>query len=271
MHFPFKECLVPAEAFSLRQFRNLLPYPHAITLGLIDLRKFEQKLLALDAEKVVMDYLSPGEGKYLKKITSAKRRKEWLAGRFAARYYAVRAIRNQKDLNWFDLAIIADKNGRPFVAADTNNGKLPDISISHSGDFAAVMAVARGLCGIDLQKVSRRVIKVQERFCIPDEERILKHFFASSHDRALLLTTLWAAKEALRKVANSRTIPGFLELELTWVQEGYCGRDSSLANCLFTVKSGKGKLAADRKQESVVLGIIEDYALALTTRNDTAT
>ena len=77
------------------------------------------------------------------------------------------------------------------------------------------MATGKGFCGVDIQKITPRVIKIQKRFCTPAEKLILQKSFPwQSEIETAALTKLWAAKEALRKAAFAPPLPGFLEMEL---------------------------------------------------------
>ena len=269
MDFPFHGCILLPGPFSLLQLKKLLENPNEVTYILFDLPRFEQAMQKLGTREVVAQYLSPPEIQHLDRLTSAKRQREWLGGRFAAKFIAAGMIQNENIRQLSDLAVIADENGRPFIAENIKSGRAPDISISHSVDLAAAMAVNKGLCGIDIQKVSTRVIKVRERFCIPEEEEILNSFFnTSSAKDTSVLTAFWAAKEALRKAANMSSLPGFLDLELTEIREGFLHNGVHLAKFIFIWKNKNGQQIKTTEKNSVVVGLMADYALALTVRND---
>lgn len=104
-------------------------------------------------------------------------------------FLAVRCILENYGLSDFDL--FYDKNGRPFL----KNGK--HISISHSGDHAIVFmgTVERG---IDIEKVSSKVIKAQSHF-IQDE--VIPIGFEPE-----ALTIIWAVKEAIFKISDSKNL-----------------------------------------------------------------
>ena len=266
MGFPFQDCIVQTESFSASRARELLEYPGAMAYTLYDLQKFDE-----EAQKKAAHYLSKHEQECLGRFTAGKRRREWLGGRFAAKYVASEMLgQNGKALPWSCLAVLADVNGRPFLASDNKKEDFPDISISHSGDLAVAMAVNKGLCGIDIQKVTDRVINVRERFCTPNEEAVARSFFsAAPANNSGVLTRLWAAKEALRKVADTRSLPGFLELELTGINEGVpCNNSNSWKYDFIWKQINTGRRPGPEKL-SVAVSCIADYALALTIRDDT--
>lgn len=67
------------------------------------------------------------------------------AGRFAAKEAIFKAISsalsNKYSVNWTDIEIINDSNGRPCVHLNINCIKDIDISISHIKDFAIASAI----------------------------------------------------------------------------------------------------------------------------------
>jgi holo-[acyl-carrier protein] synthase len=270
MDFPFLRCIVTDESYLSHQVRELLGYPHAMTCILFDLKIFAEEMQKLGEEKVVA-YLNSREQEYLSRLTSGKRKREWLGGRFAAKYAAAEVLsENGGIIPWYNLAIVTDENGRPFLATAKNRSALPDISISHSGGLAAAMAVNKGLCGIDIQVVTPQVVKVRERFCTTDEEQVLYSYFRASYTKHVIsLTKLWAAKEALRKIANTASLPGFLALELTGINETTSHKDPALWKFMFIMKYIDINGNPANKKCCVAVSLIADYALAHTTRNDT--
>ena len=274
MDFPFANCLVPAGPLSHSQLQELLEYRHGLTSVLFDLKRFDLELHNLVSNKTARhatQYLAPGERLALARISSGKRQREWLGGRFAAKFAAAIIMGlAEKDLHLPDLPVLADENGRPFLAASLSCSTVPDISISHSGDLAAAMSVNEGLCGIDIQRLTGRILRVRERFCTPGEERILDAIYRTGIDKDIAsLTRLWAAKESLRKTAGPGSLPGFLELKLTAVIEKNMTKDSGTAIFVFNRVYGDIDNKSVTEQLRVAVSLIADYALALAVRNDT--
>lgn len=111
------------------------------------------------------------------------------------------------------IAIVNDHSGRPAVCIDGQPNVLPpEISITHGGDYAAALAAASP-CGIDIQLQRDNLLRVMEKYCIPDEEHLLKELLPNTAALARL-SILWAAKEAAKKALSFRQMPGFLELAL---------------------------------------------------------
>lgn len=145
-----------------------------------------------------------------------KRRNEFLAGRAAAKlalaeYWAAKG----RQLVLPAVAIRNDPTGRPqawMAADDEDHQPAAEISISHGGAYGAALATAAA-CGVDLQEQKDTLLRVLEKYCIAEEERILA---VSLPDAAPLdrLSLLWAAKEAAKKACSHRWMPGFLDLRL---------------------------------------------------------
>jgi phosphopantetheinyl transferase (holo-ACP synthase) len=261
MNFPFTNCIVDEQLFPVSQLRELLLYPHLLTCVILDLELLGLEVGRLGEKQVVAGHLTEKEQELFSKLTSTKRQREWLGGRFAARHAAARLIgqRVTGPKVYQDLGIDVDGNSRPFIIADKNNSEqsLPDISISHSGSLAAAMAVTNGYCGIDIQQITQKVLKVRERFCSDTEMLILQEAFSASSE--IFLTKLWAAKEALRKASNLASLPGFTELQLTEITDDISSSEPRAQVFMFNSHS---RVAVTSKGE---------YVLALTARDDTVT
>jgi phosphopantetheinyl transferase (holo-ACP synthase) len=80
---------------------------------------------------------------------------------------------------------------------------------------------------------------------------------------------LWAAKEALRKVANMNSLPGFLELELAEINAGPSHNGPASWRFIFTWQHIDVHGNPVTHQCRVAVSHIVDYALALTARSDT--
>jgi phosphopantetheinyl transferase (holo-ACP synthase) len=272
MDINIEKCMVDLRHLSAPQIKKMLQYKDLLTYVLLDLRLLEKAVNNSGQEKITSANLSREERGQLSKFASAKRKKEWIGGRFAAKYATARLLEKTKSqdntMAWSGHNILADKNGRPFLAVNQENPENSvDISISHSASIAAAMAVNKGYCGIDIQKITPQVIKVSDRFCTSSETKVL-HAFFSVDDKisATPLTKLWAAKEALRKAFSMNSIPGFLELELIEITSVPLQKDSDLWGFIFKWRNSAGSI---HKICRVAVAHIAGYALALTARNDT--
>ena len=80
-----------------------------------------------------------------------------------------------------------DQNGKPYFQTSKKC-----LSLSHSYDFAAVLISEKKKCGIDIEKISNRVVKIKSKFMRQDEAQ-----FESLGMLGLYL--VWCGKEALYK------------------------------------------------------------------------
>jgi len=266
--------IVAGQPLPASQVRKLLHYPHPLTIVLLDIRLLEEEIELRGREYITMPCLSGREQMKMATFTSEKRKKEWLGGRIAAKHAAATLFKQspgEQDtvVPFPALEVIADENGRPSLTVKDIriHADIPDISISHSAAMAAAMAAGKGLCGIDIQKVTPRLSKVQERFCRPAEKRLLQASFPWQPEKERAeLAKLWAAKEALRKAANIKTLPGFLELELVAIEETFVQGEA--ASWIYVFRWTR-KSAPENYEYMVFVTLVKDYALALTARGAT--
>jgi len=140
--------------------------------------------------------LSTEEHALFSRFKYPKRRREWLGGRLAAKTAMLLFSHSPDTLPAAlpQLSILANKHGRPEASA------FPELalSISHSSQFAAGLAVKGRSCGIDLQKISPKLPDLTSRFTSSKEISLLAHLLPDL-DQATLLTMIWTAKEAVKK------------------------------------------------------------------------
>jgi 4'-phosphopantetheinyl transferase EntD len=123
-----------------------------------------------------------------KEITHPHKRLQHLAGRYLLRFlfpdFPVELIR------------IADTR-KPFL-----ENELYHFSISHCGDFAAVIVSPTNRVGIDIEIVSQKIARIRHKFISAEEERLLRHpeVFPAGNDPFLSCAALiWSCKEAIFK------------------------------------------------------------------------
>lgn len=131
--------------------------------------------------------LDEEEQNRLQNLSKGKRTLHWLATRVLLRYLL------QTDEF---IYCPSDKNGKPF---------LPDypyeISLTHSFDYAGVMLSTKGECGMDLEIVKDKVLRIKEKFLKPQELS-----FIQSENEILQLYACWCAKEAVYKLQGNRGV-----------------------------------------------------------------
>jgi 4'-phosphopantetheinyl transferase len=200
-------------------------------------------------------FLSEQELERYQKYRLPKRRLEFLGGRICAKL-ALGRHRPELVLPPQQIEIVSAPNGQPLLSLPPV--APPDhlhLSISHGGELVGAV-VADNHCGLDLQPIRDNLVRVREKYCLPEEERLLQISLAAL-DEQRRLGLLWTAKEAAKKALSYRRMYGFLELELTALRP--------LAGNCFAVSLD---IAADKRGGNlsdllVAAAIIDGYGVAL--------
>src|SRR5674476_25323 len=95
----------------------------------------------------------------------------------------------------YELIRIADTK-KPFLENEAYH-----FSISHCGNYAAVMVSSTQRVGIDVELVTEKVARVKDRFLSYKEQNMIEAIKSSSFNllQASLLTAAWSIKESLFK------------------------------------------------------------------------
>jgi phosphopantetheinyl transferase len=121
-----------------------------------------------------------------REITHPNKRLQHLAGRFL--------LKELYPGFPYELIKIADTR-KPFLENETYH-----FSISHCGDYAAVMVSTAYRVGVDVERITDKVEKVKHKFLSPFEQHLIEAL--SGSDRELyrsFLTATWGIKESLFK------------------------------------------------------------------------
>ncbi len=208
-------------------------------------------------------YLHPQEMKKLATLMLPKRRREWLGGRLAAKFacqLALGEIEGALRIPWPEYVVDNLPSGQPALSLNKEIGStLPFLSISHSNGLAVAMTSLHKPCGIDVQHISSRILRVLERFCSAQEKSIIEE--STINEDVVGLNLLWAAKEAVRKVYGCSSPPGFQKIVLQSIRSYPAGK----IGMLFSVTSGK-EMHSDMETFMVGTTVMEGYALAFTIR-----
>lgn len=131
--------------------------------------------------------LMPSEEVKYSSFNNDKRKREWLAGRYAGK----KALYNHIGVEW---AVIDNKDsGVPY---------FPDypehhLSISHSGNYALAM-VSNKRIGVDIEQIEERPLSLCKYFYSDKEKNEIER---SSKDKGtLLINKFWTRKEAVSKL-----------------------------------------------------------------------
>ena len=136
---------------------------------------------AEDLFAMIANHLSDDEQSVYQSFKNDRRRREWLATRILV-----------KEMLGHYPGIVYDESGAPMLSGidGTNN-----ISVSHSDGLVAVL-LSKKRAGIDIERVTKRVLRIKDKFLNPDE------YDANDPNLLQLLYIQWCAKEAMYKACN---------------------------------------------------------------------
>lgn len=144
--------------------------------------KIEEKM----EELVDRLQLDEQENSILAHFSKGKRTLHWLASRVL-----LRCLLKTDEF----IACPSDENGKPY---------LPDypyeISFTHSYDYAGLIMSKRGPCGIDLEIIKNKVVRIKQKFLKADELAFIPD------DHVEQLYACWCAKEAVYKLQGRKGV-----------------------------------------------------------------
>lgn len=140
-------------------------------------------------------------------LYSAKRRKDWLLGRWTAKRVVQAAAEKSggRRLSCSEISILAAKDGAPEVWLGEDGGLSRgdyNISISHSSDVSlcAVLAPGARLLGADIEAVEPRSSRFVEDYFTEEEIEAVSQ--APLESRDCLITAIWSGKESALKAVR---------------------------------------------------------------------
>ena len=153
------------------------------------------KIEESEDELISMLQLDDAELAKLSSLAKGKRTLHWLATRVLLRY-----LLQTPEF----ISCPSDSNGKPY---------LPDfpyeISLTHSYDYAGVMLSSAGVCGIDLEIVKEKVVRIKDKFLKPEEIGFIE-------DDQLVdqLYACWCAKEAVYKLQGNKGVSFYQDMTI---------------------------------------------------------
>jgi phosphopantetheinyl transferase len=122
-----------------------------------------------------------------KEITHPHKRLQHLAGR-----YLLTELFEDFPL---ELIKIADTK-KPFLPNEAYH-----FSISHCGDYAAVIVSSEHRAGVDIEIVSEKVVRIKDKFLSEGEQQIIKNVFNPLYPNVIStgITLAWSVKETMFK------------------------------------------------------------------------
>ncbi len=192
------------------------------------------KITESSAELAKNDLLDPADLKTVAGFGSEIRRKQWLACR------NILALLMQQPVR-----IRYDGNGRPCLTSSGEN-----ISITHSGNMAAVIVGKNHEVGIDIEKIRDRIERVKERFLSTEELQ-----WIGTEDRLEKLYILWGVKETIYKLTGSP----LLDFHTNIFVEPFDYLCHKKGSCVARVKTD-----GEEKRISLDYEKLDDYLLVYT-------
>lgn len=153
------------------------------------------KIEESEDELISMLQLNEAELAKLSSLAKGKRTLHWLATRVLLRY-----LLQTPEF----ISCPSDSNGKPY---------LPDfpyeISLTHSYDYAGVMLSSAGVCGIDLEIVKEKVVRIKDKFLKPEEIG-----FIEEDQFVDQLYACWCAKEAVYKLQGNKGVSFYQDMTI---------------------------------------------------------
>jgi phosphopantetheinyl transferase (holo-ACP synthase) len=138
-------------------------------------------------ELLDMIEFTEGDAKVFEQFKNKARQTHWLSYRLAIR-------RIMGDIT--KLEFYYDEHGKLHFQNHQYN-----LSVTHSGDYSAVIISNRHHVGIDLELISDRIDGLEDKFMNATEQKRLPE-----ENREKYLTAFWGAKEALFKLYGKREL-----------------------------------------------------------------
>lgn len=176
-------------------------------------------------------HLSAADVKLYDKISNETRKKEWLA---------VRILLNEVLGFWPNISYM--ETGKPIL-----NNHTRHLSISHSKEMVGILLSTSPYAGIDIEKTSRNIDKVLNRFLSGKE---LKKIETGSNPYRKIIH--WCAKEAIFKSVNESNIDFLNQIKIEKIME-----DGTI----------HGKFSSAKKQFDIDLNymIVDEHMIVWTT------
>lgn len=145
-----------------------------------------------------LDWLGPAERQHLATLRWAKRRSDWLLGRWTAKQTVVRAPELRLDIqDLAELEVLPTPGGAPqtLLAGEP----LPvAISLSHRAGAALCVVAKTGSLGCDLEWLEDRSEAFVEDYFTPSERTLIEE--GGAEMQGLMANGLWSAKESVLKL-----------------------------------------------------------------------
>ena len=219
-------------------------------------------MLDADLRGTVKKYLSGEEIARFDTLKTQKRKRDWLAGRIAAKRL-IREARFGKDgaiIPYGAISILPDHLGAPTIVIVGEGISDSKVSISHSGSMAAAMYCAEPnvLPGIDVEVIEPRHDSWADGYFTKAEREWADQ--ADNRDRAL--TAAWAIKEGYLKAIGIGARADFRDIEVSYDGETWSvSVEGTVAKRLEDVGGGKALISVGLEEDIVVARVYLEQAV----------
>ncbi len=184
-----------------------VPYQRITTdqpccITLIDMQTVTPQLFLKLSEHTHF-FLTEREQEIFSRFSYEKRKQQWLGGRLAAKISASQLLHpGNKDMPsaLLTYSILPGDNDRPELILENQGAptKQMSVSISHSESYCVGMVAKTISCGIDVQVITDKVVRVKDRFLATSEETLLNSIDTKKTSNEKF-TFAWSVKEAVKK------------------------------------------------------------------------
>jgi len=207
--------------------------------------------------QVSEQWLTAGEQATLARLHVAKRRSDWVLGRWTAKRALAAYLGDASRLGRIEIR--AAESGAPEVFLDGRAAPLT-LSLSHAAGRGLCAVTAAGVAlGCDLERIESRSRGFVADYFTDDERRAIAAAPASDH--ACVATLLWSAKESALKALREG-----LRLDTRSVAATVGGEPPVDGWCPLSVRHGdSGRIFRGwwRRDGGCVLTIVADRPLRL--------
>jgi phosphopantetheinyl transferase (holo-ACP synthase) len=192
-------------------------------------------LWKIDEEKETLEEqaeLDSFEKNQYASFKSEIRKKQWLSYR----------VLLKKMLSPDPVYLEYDSYGKPHLR---NTGSY--LSISHSGDYSAVITSSTHPVGIDIERLKDRIYRIKDRFLTVEEHKSL-----GETNRLEKLYVIWGAKESLYKIYGKPEV----EFQRDIIIRSFDYLCTGKGQCIAEMKTPEGAESYDIFYEK-----ISDYML----------
>lgn len=174
-----------------------------------------------EAKGLFLNLLSDREKTIYHQYRIESKKLEFLAGRMLLKkLFSQGMIQSQDNQADFKaIEILRKDSGKPYIQYGGKIVNTPEFSISHKdGAVAAAYAPGKKI-GLDIEKMSQKVLGVKSAFLSASEEQVIAKSGSLRNNELLLLTRVWSAKEAIVKYLCSDLMEVFKTVRLIEINE----------------------------------------------------